>query len=91
MVAMRKPRVFFTKLIASAETCCANSRVGHNTKVNGAFAGLFLPELTAVKIFCNEGNKNAAVLPEPVCEATIQSPPAMAHGINADCTAVGWV
>ena len=91
MVATRIPRVFLTKLIASDDTCCANSRVGHNTKVMGAFDGLFLPEPIAFTICCNAGNKNAAVLPLPVCEATIQSPPCNAAGTKAACTGVGWV
>ena len=89
IVATRIPRVPLIKLMASDATCCASSRVGQSTSAIGALAGLLLPEAIASVIFCTVGNKNAMVLPLPVCDATIQSPPCNATGTKAACTGVG--
>ena len=83
MVAMRIPLANLTKLIASAVTCCANSRVGHRINTCGSArpgTGLLFG-LAAINLF-NRGNKKAAVFPLPVWLLTIQSPPIKAAGIT---------
>ena len=40
---------------------------------------------------CSAGSMKAAVLPLPVCEETIRSPPVSASGMTRSCTAVGAV
>ena len=91
-LAIRTPRTWRTKLIASWLTCWANSRVGHSTKTAGDGIDLRRTDIGGCSFTAKwliDGSKNATVLPLPVWLDTKRSLPSRASGIAASCTAVG--